>query len=168
MLTHGRTWRLTEVHKGMSSTLAWLGLKTSSGRLRRRSLLAGRIASHHLHPTAPSPAPPVAQSARPASVCTATADDALTPAQIHDLLRSMDADVGYVQHNTTIYLTVVGFHLRYGYLNWRVWSITHSKYSNGLQSTFLIFLFAVPKLIGYANQNRPSPHYMYLLAWTTR
>ena len=92
MSTHGRTWRLTEADGGMSSTLAWPGLKTSSGRLRRRNALVGRITSHHLHRTAPSPAPPVAESASPASVCTATADDALTLAQIHELPRSTDAD----------------------------------------------------------------------------
>ena len=92
MSTHGRTWRLTEADGGMSYVLAWPGLKASSGRLRRRNALVGRIASIHLHPTAPSPSPPMAESASPASVCTATADDALNPAQIHDLPRSTDAD----------------------------------------------------------------------------
>ena len=91
MSKHGRTWRLTDADGGMSSTLAWPGLKASSGRLRRRNAHVGRIASLHLHLTAPSPAPPVAESSSPASVCTATADNAPTRVQIHDLPRSTDA-----------------------------------------------------------------------------
>ena len=90
-----KTWEELEADRTSWRHELHVGLTRSEGKKRQTAEEKRARRKNRQPPSSPntpSPAPPVAEFASPASVCTATADDAVTPAQIHDLPRSMDAD----------------------------------------------------------------------------